>query len=81
MLRSSLHRAAQPEETVRSTGAPAQTRRRQPGHRQQHTKDCGYQAGQPTVRLPALANPSMRFEEPSESGVVGGPSAHQSYLQ
>ena len=36
-----------------STGAPAQTRRRQPGHRQQHTKDCGYQAGQPTVRLPA----------------------------
>ena len=23
----------------------------------------------------------MGFEEPSESGVVGGPSAHQGYLQ
>jgi hypothetical protein len=50
---SSLHRAIQPEETARSTGARLRPAGATPGHRPQHTKDCGYQAGQPIVRLPA----------------------------
>jgi hypothetical protein len=49
-----------------------------PGRR---TSQSAPQAGRQVLTVVATRERLMGFEEPSESGVVGGPPAHQGYLQ
>ena len=53
------------------------------GHRWPGGRTCqsAPQAGRQVLTVVATRERLMGFEEPSESGGVGGPSAHQGYLQ